>query len=111
MRKIHRLSDNKDFVGVYKKGKSTANRFFVLYVYKRKDSQPFRLGVSISKKVGNAVVRNRIKRLVKAAFLDFEQALPAGCDFVVISRNAARDMDFHQAKEALSQLLKRSGLI
>ena len=111
MRKIYRLSDNKDFVVVYKKGKSTANRFFVLYVYKRMDSGPFRLGVSISKKIGNAVTRNRIKRLVKAVFLDFECDLPVGYDLVVISRTGARHINFYQAKDALSQLFKRSRII
>ncbi len=108
MRKQHRLTKNKDFISVYKKGKSTANRFFVLYIAKKAESEPFRLGVSISKKVGNAVVRNRIKRLVKAVFLDLDKQLPSGYDFIIIARNAAASLDFAQTQESLLHILKKA---
>jgi len=107
LQKEHRLSKNKDFALVYKKGKSWANRSFVIYVHKRNDQEKFRLGISVSKKVGNAVVRNHIKRLVKAVFIDIKDSIPVGYDLVIIARNSANSLDFHETKEAVIQVLKR----
>ncbi|OEF97315.1 ribonuclease P protein component [Desulfuribacillus alkaliarsenatis] len=112
MHSKHRLSNNKDFVTIYKKGKSFANRYFVLYIYKHaKSLDPFRLGVSVSKKVGNAVVRNRIKRLVKEVFLSKKDSLPTGYDFVIIARNAASTIDYQKTNETIEILLKKSKII
>jgi ribonuclease P protein component len=108
LHKENRLSKNKDFTLVYKKGKSWANRSFVIYVHKRNDEDNFRLGISVSKKVGNAVVRNHIKRLVKAVFIDIKGSIPVGYDVVIIARNSAKSLDFHKTKEAIIHVLKRS---
>lgn len=104
----HRLSKNKDFLTVYKRGKSWANRSFAFYIFKRNDNNPYRIGISVSKKVGNAVVRNRVKRLVKAVLIEKEEVLPIGYDFVIIARNSTKDIDYYQTKDAIEHLFKKS---
>ncbi|MDN8848033.1 ribonuclease P protein component, partial [Staphylococcus aureus] len=61
MEKAYRIKKNSDFQFIYKKGKSVANKQFVVYTIVNKELEHFRLGISVSKKLGNAVVRNRIK--------------------------------------------------
>ena len=65
MEKAYRIKKNSDFQFIYKKGKSVANRQFVIYTQPNKALNHFRLGISVSKKLGNAVVRNRIKRAIR----------------------------------------------
>lgn len=110
MHKKNRLSKNQDFTIVYKKGKSYANRSFVVYYYNRKDDTDFRLGVSVSKKIGNAVTRNRIKRLVKAVFLENKLSISNGYDFVIIARHNASKLSYNETKSALLHLLMKGNL-
>ncbi|OEH86478.1 ribonuclease P protein component [Desulfuribacillus stibiiarsenatis] len=111
MHRKHRLSKNEDYIKVYKKGKSLANRFFVFYIFDRKDAQPFRLGISVSKKVGNAVIRNQVKRYVKAVIENYIEAMPVGKDFVLIARNPANKINYHETKDAIGHLLKKSKVV
>ena len=96
------------FRQVYARGKSRANGLLVLYVLEN-GLQMRRLGVSVSKKVGNAVVRNRVKRLVKEAFRQLEEDLPNGLDMVFVARAASgrleRDGSFLKVRSAVSHLL------
>jgi ribonuclease P protein component len=88
-----RLSRSAEFDRVYRHGRSVANRFMVLYSFPRDvgDAGP-RLGLSVSRKVGGAVERNRVKRLVREAFWAREAELPRDHDFVVVSRPDAREL-------------------
>ena len=108
MKKEQRIKKNPEFQLVFKQGSSMANRQFVLYELKKKDQEVFRLGMSVSKKVGNAVVRNRIKRYIRQAFLELSPQLPIDMDFVVIARTQAADIDFHQTKSSLIHLLSKT---
>lgn len=81
------LNDNKDFVSLYKKGRFTASKYSVIYV--RPNGRPFnRLGITASKKVGNAVCRNRAKRLIRLAYRSAEIRLPVGIDIVIVARSS-----------------------
>lgn len=80
------LNDNKDFLTLYKKGKFTACKYSVIYV--RPNGRPFnRLGITASKKIGNAVHRNRAKRLIRLAYRNAEIKIPVGVDIVIVARS------------------------
>ncbi|WP_058300551.1 ribonuclease P protein component [Gorillibacterium timonense] len=111
MQKEHRLAKREDFNRVYRRGKSAANLQFVLYYLPQKESGPFRLGVSVSKKLGNAVVRNGIRRRMKEIIrLGGEDLLP-GLDIVIIARKPVAEMDYEEMKKSLYHVMKRSGVL
>jgi ribonuclease P protein component len=110
-----RLSRSAEFERVYRQGRSTANRHLVLYVFPNPDGGQPRLGLSVSRKVGGAVERNRVKRLLREAFASVEQELPSGQDVVVVARPAAGELAVREGldgiERALAELLERSGLV
>lgn len=111
MNKQQRIKKNEEFQEVFKRGKSSANRQFVIYSLE-KDEQPyFRLGLSVSKKVGNAVTRNRVKRLVKEIFMKHKDQIKSARDYIIIARNPVATMDFAEMEKSLLHVLKRSGAI
>ncbi len=106
MKKDYRIKKNNDFQAVFKKGRSTANRQFIVYVLKKENQPSFRIGLSVSKKIGNAVVRNRIKRYIRQSFFEMKEGLSDGNDYVIIARKPAADMDFFEVKKSLAHVLK-----
>ena len=104
------LKKDHAFKQVYNHRRSVANRLLVLYI--RKNNLPInRLGISISRKVGKAVVRNRIKRLIKEQIRLQEKELPNGYDMVIVVRMSTaallKETAFKQIGESLKNLLKR----
>ena len=99
------LKKNSEFQIVFKNGKSRANKYFVMYVRKNGTSIN-RIGVSVSKKVGNSVVRHRIKRLVKESYRLHENLFNSGLNIVVIARKGADELDYHQTEKSLMHLMK-----
>ena len=88
-RRRRRLSRSGDFDRVYKEGRSSGNRFLVLYSFARGEedrSGEMRLGISVGRKVGKAVRRNRVKRTIREAFWALTDSLPADHDYVVVAR-------------------------
>jgi ribonuclease P protein component len=72
-----------------------------------KNDQPdFRVGLSVSKKVGNAVTRNRIKRYIRQTFLEIKDEVLPNADYVIIARQQAANLDFHESKKSLEHVLK-----
>ena len=97
------LKKNRDFQNVYSKGRSYANRMLVMYVLNN-HTENNRLGISVSKKVGNSVIRHRITRLIKESYRLQEDMFNSGLDIVVIARATARNADYHQIESALMHL-------
>jgi ribonuclease P protein component len=106
-----RLSRSADFDRVFRHGRSHAGRELVLYVFPRGESEPPRLGLSVSRKVGGAVQRNRVKRLLREAFSVEGERLPAGTDAVVVPRHEANGLAEREGlagiRRVLSQLIDR----
>ncbi len=89
-----RLSRSGDFDRVYREGDSRANRFLVFYSFPRDSTsgaEP-RLGISVGRKVGRAVVRNKVKRALREAFWSLRERLPDGHDFVVVAHPGVEDL-------------------
>lgn len=111
MNKRQRIKKNEEFQQVFKKGKSVANRQFVVYTYQKKEQSQFRIGLSVSKKVGNAVTRNRIKRYIRQAFLEMKEELRNDMDYIIIARQEAATLDFHESKKSLQHVLRLARVI
>ncbi|RFU62537.1 ribonuclease P protein component [Peribacillus glennii] len=108
MKKKLRIKKNDEFQNVFQNGESFANRQFVVYVLDKPNQDYFRIGLSVSKKMGNAVVRNQIKRYIRQSFLELMDDIKIGRDYVVIARKPTSEMDFFQVKKSLIHVLKRS---
>lgn len=111
MRKSLRLRNRADFSRVYRHGKSFANHQFVVYWFRKKEVEKFRLGVSVSKKVGNAVVRNRMRRLVKEIVRHHESELIEHVDIVFIVRKGALDKTYHELEKNAMHVLRKASLL
>ncbi|UOQ44741.1 ribonuclease P protein component [Halobacillus salinarum] len=111
MKKAYRIKKNKEFQEVFQHGQSFANRQLVLYYRQKKDQPHFRFGLSVSKRIGTAVVRNQVKRYLRQAFLELEGQILQDYDFVIIARNPASRMDFQEIKKSLTHVLSRSRLL
>jgi ribonuclease P protein component len=109
-----RLTRSADFERVYRQGRSHGNRYLVLYAFPTGGGDPPRLGVSVSRKVGGAVERNRVKRLLREAFSAREGSLGPGQDLVVVARPDARELAERDGlagvESALAELMEKAGL-
>ena len=97
------LKKNKDFSKVYNNGKSFANRYLVMYVLENHTPNN-RLGISVSKKVGNSVIRHHITRLIRESYRLHEDMFNSGLDIVVIARSNAKNASYHEIASALMHL-------
>lgn len=104
------LKKNFDFQFVFKNGKSYANKYLVMYVLEN-DLKKNRLGISVSKKVGNSVVRHKVTRLIRESYRLHENIFNSGLDIVVIARNSASNIKYFEIESALLHLAKLHHII
>lgn len=99
------LKSNRDFKNVYGNGKSYANRYLVMYVLEN-HLEKNRLGISVSKKVGNSVVRHHVTRLVRESYRLHEEMFNSGLDIVVLARVNAKSILYTDMESAILHLAK-----
>ena len=104
------LKKNSDFKTVYKSSISYANKYLVMYI-KENNQNINRLGISVSKKVGNSVIRHHLTRLIRESYRLHEKVFNSGLDIVVVSRNSAKDCNYFQIESALLHLGKLHNII
>ena len=107
MKKRFRVKKEKDFNAIFKEGKSFANRKFVIYRLENNE-QHFRVGLSVSKKLGNAVMRNQIKRRIRHILIEHKNQLVENVDFVVIARKGVEILDYAEMEKNILHVLKLS---
>lgn len=109
MKKCETLRNNADFRKTYRQGLSYSNRCFVVYI-RRNGLDHNRVGVSISRKYGSAVLRNRIKRIIKELYRAYEKHIKAGFDIVFIPRSVTRGRRLREVEPDFVHLLRVASL-
>jgi ribonuclease P protein component len=111
-RRPARLSRSAEFDRVYRSGRSVANRYLVLYIFPREGGEPARVGLSVGRKVGGAVARNQVKRLLREACALHSERLPSGHDVVLLARAEAHQLADERGLDgigaALAELLAKA---
>ncbi len=110
MRREYSLRRNKEFRYVYRRGKSVSDKYFVL-IYIRTKTPRLKVGFSVSKKLGNAVHRNKIKRRMKEAFFSMLTEVSKTSQIVFVPRERAKDLEYSSILASLGSLLKKAGLM
>lgn len=110
LRKSEHLRKSSDFKKIYSKGKSCADHFVVLFVLPN-DLGRNRLGLSVSKKIGKAVKRNRIKRLFREVYRLNKDKLSQGLDLIFLARKDAIKLDFPKMEKSILRLYKRARIL
>jgi ribonuclease P protein component len=108
--RTHGLKKDSDFRKVYKHGKSFANRYLVMYILNNK-SENSRIGISVSKKVGKAIIRNKVRRRIKEAYrLNIDEKIKNGYDIIFIARVAIKDADYVDIEKSMKHLIRKSDM-
>ena len=110
MKHSESLNKNCDFQNVYQNGKSYANKYLVMYVLENKSNRN-RIGISVSKKVGNSVIRHHITRLIRESYILQEELFNCSLDIEVIARAAAREVGYKEIESALLHLGNLQGIL
>ena len=107
---FQKIRKNIEFLNVYRHGKSYANKYLVMYV-KTGESGPNRYGFSVSKKVGNSVVRHRITRLLRESVRTNDAELKKSYNVVIVARNTAKGRSYQEIESAFLHLCRLHGLM
>ena len=110
MKKKYRVKKEREFQKVFQEGVSFANRKFVVYRLEPSGQKHFRVGISVGKKVGNAVMRNYVKRQIRAVLQEFKTELPP-IDFIVIARPATKDLPHAEMRSNVLHVLKLAKIL
>lgn len=111
LKKQYRIKKNKEFQEIFRTGQSFANRELVIYYRKKNDQKHFRVGISVGKKIGNAVTRNRIKRYIRECFIHLEDNLKQEYDIIIIARNQSVHLSYERLCKSLQHLLRKQKLL
>ncbi len=104
------IKNNFEFLNVYHHGKSYANKYLVMYVLKNGQDNN-RFGITVSKKVGNSVVRHRVTRLIRESIRLNEECFETGYDIVVIARNTTKGKKYQDIESALLHMGKKHDVL
>ncbi len=110
MKSVESLKNYAEFKNVYDNGKSYANKYLVMYVNSSEDNNQ-RIGISVSKKVGNSVVRHRIKRLIVEVYRLNKHMFNSSLNIVVVARSAAKDKSYKEIESAFMHLCRLHKII
>lgn len=110
MKYFDKIRKNDEFQVVYENGKSRANKYLVMYILKN-DMQLNRIGISVSKKVGNSIVRHRLTRLIRESIRLNEEKFNLGYDIVIIARNTLKGKGYFDTESAVLHLSKIHGIL
>lgn len=106
MKKTYRVKKNEEIENILKGHKKQGNKNYIIYIKENSEAKHFRLAMSVSKKIGNAVVRNHGKRMIKQVFLEIKnEILPF--DIFVIAKSNSKELDYDETKNEIYNLLKR----
>ncbi|EPI02535.1 MULTISPECIES: ribonuclease P protein component [unclassified Enterococcus] len=111
MKKAYRVKKEKEFQTVFQTGASFANRKFVVYKLAKENQPHFRVGLSVGKKVGNAVCRNDVKRKIRAAIYSIKEEIDPELDFIVIARPSTKELTYAEIRSNLIHVLKLAKII
>lgn len=111
MQKRYRVKKSKEIEQIMKRGRSKSNPHFIIYKYPKPENQNFRMAISVGKKVGNAVTRNKVKRYIRNVMNEHKKEIQADFDFFIISRKGVADLDYVTFKNSLENLLRKSNII
>lgn len=111
MKKEYRIKKEKEFQYVFQNGQNVANRQLVLYIYPKPEQSHFRVGLSVGKKIGNAVERNQVKRYIRQALHELEAYIPENIDFLLIARADIKDKSFTQVKQSIQHVMKLAHIL
>ena len=110
MSEFKSLRKNWEFQAVYRNGKSKANRCFVMII-KKNDTSSNRVGISVSKKVGNSIVRHRVTRVIREIMRLHWEDVHQGYDIVIVARKSARESEYKKFESAIFHLLNLHHLL
>ena len=108
--KYFKLKENREFRRAYNKGEALVSPYFVAYAFKTKGTK-LRLGITVSKKLGCAVKRNRAKRVITAAFREVSPQISGGYDFVIVARSKILSVKSYEVARVLKKQLKKVGIL
>ena len=111
MRKKYRIKKNEEFQYIFKKGRSFANRQLVIYYTYAPEQIHFRVGISVGKRIGNAVMRNKIKRYIRESIHALENKIVSHINLIVVARQPTKHLGYHEIQKSLLHLLRKQKLL
>jgi ribonuclease P protein component len=110
LEKKYRLSKRDDYNKVYRYGSSSANKQLVIYFMSQPKIDHFRLGLSVSKKIGNAVTRNRVRRMIKEIARLHKLSIKNQMDYIFIARNPTATISYQELERSVIHLFRKNSL-
>ena len=111
MKKSYRIKREKEFQQIIYKKDSYANRNFVLYIYPAEENPHFRVGLSVGKKIGNAVMRNKVKRRMRVSLFELQDSIKPNYNIILIARPRVVDLSLQEVKNNIEHVFKLANII
>ena len=111
MKTVEKIKKNSQFRFIYNRGKSVSDSNLVLYIVKNNKSNTLRLGITVSKKIGKAIVRNRVKRLIRESYRLNKHKFRYGYDIIFVARGLSRERNYWEIEKSVVNLMKKGGLL